>query len=159
MAEQGRVEYRPARVDDAAAISQLICRYARDFTASSDGTGAEQFLASVSEAAEAEYISNRRYHFIVACSGNRLAGFIAVRDRNHLFHLFVEPGFQRQGIATHLWREARAAACNAGAYTVNSSLPALPVYERFGFVPAGPEVVAHGICFLPMRLAADQEHG
>jgi predicted GNAT family N-acyltransferase len=36
---------------------------------------------------------------------------------------------------------------------VNASLSAVAVYERFGFVPSGAEVRAHGIAFLPMRMA------
>ena len=34
-----------------------------------------------------------------------LAGAAALRQDNHLFHLFVSPAWQRQGVATQLWRE------------------------------------------------------
>jgi predicted GNAT family N-acyltransferase len=38
-----------------------------------------------------------------------------------------------------------------GGFTVNSSLSAVPVYQAFGFVPAGSIQSMHGISFLPMR--------
>jgi predicted GNAT family N-acyltransferase len=37
---------------------------------------------------------------------------------------------------------------------VNSSLNAVAVYERFGFVRSGQQVQTHGIAFVPMKLAA-----
>lgn len=40
-----------------------------------------------------------------------------------------------------------------GEFTVNSSLYAVPVYERYGFIPAGLRVEVHGIAFVPMKLA------
>ena len=43
-------------------------------------------------------------------------------------------------------------AGNPGKFTVNSSLNAVPVYQRFGFVANGPVVQKHGIAFQPMLL-------
>jgi len=62
---------------------------------------------------------------------------------------------QREGIARRLWDQALKDLCapNAeGVLTVNSSLAAVPVYQAFGFVPAGPIQSAHGISFLPMHI-------
>jgi len=151
----GRTELRPARGEDAAAISALIGRFTRDVTVNADGSGAEEYLAAVSEEAEARYLADPRYAFIVACQGADITGVVAVRDHTHLFHLFVAPEYQRRGIGALLWQQARAAALAAGndaGFTVNSTLSALPVYERFGFVRTGPVTEAHGISFVPMRL-------
>jgi GNAT superfamily N-acetyltransferase len=79
----------------------------------------------------------------------------ALRDGRHLFHLFVDPAHQRSGLARHLWtqlRDAAVAAGNTGGFTVNSTLDARPVYERFGFVAAGDPQRVHGIAFQPMTL-------
>ena len=43
------------------------------------------------------------------------------------------------------------APSSEGAFTVNSSLSAVPVYQAFGFAPAESLQSAHGISFLPMR--------
>lgn len=40
---------------------------------------------------------------------------------------------------------------NIGEFTVNSSLNAVEVYERFGFRAVGSIVEVHGVSFLPMR--------
>jgi predicted GNAT family N-acyltransferase len=60
-----------------------------------------------------------------------------------------------QGIASTLWdiaKEAAASDGNTGRFTVNSSVNAVPIYERFGFVATGAVQVQNGIAFVPMEL-------
>jgi ribosomal protein S18 acetylase RimI-like enzyme len=150
------MEFRAAKIEDADAICALIQCFTHEFLATPDGQGAELFFESVSVAAESEYIANPRYQYRLAFEDDVLAGFIAVRDRSHVFHLFVAQEFQRRGLATQLWQTAKTATAALGtidAFTVNSSPFAQPVYERFGFVKTGPQVEMHGICFVPMRLS------
>lgn len=131
-------------------------------TVDPQGRGAEAFFDSVSAAAEAAYIRSDRYEFILAEAGGELAGFIAMRDRTHLFHLFVAPRFQRRGLARELWRRAQKAAGPAGAqpeFTVNSSLPAVAVYERLGFVQSSPPEQRAGVVFVPMRRGPGRQPG
>lgn len=149
-----RFRFRPARVDDAFAISQLIRAAGRFFVVNPDGSGADQYWDSVSESSEAARIADPDRHFIVAECDGQFAGFAALRQAIHLFHLFVAPQFQRQGLATQLWALIRAEAARAGnngAITVNASLNAVPVYTHFGFVPTDAITQKHGIEFLPMR--------
>ena len=151
------MEIRAGSLADAEAIAGLIDSFRSELTDDPSGAGAEEFLASVSLEAERAYLGSERYRYFLACSGSELAGFIAIRDGSHLFHLFVERAHQRQGIARRLWEQALRELCdpgNAGAFTVNSSLPAVPVYQAFGFVPAGSIQKVHGISFLPMRRPA-----
>jgi GNAT superfamily N-acetyltransferase len=154
--------FRPAAPTDAHEISALIQNLSQGFALNEDGSGAEQFWASISEAAEASYIASSRYKFTVAINANAIVGFIAMRDVSHVFHLFVAPAVQRNGLASQLWARAKAEAMEAGhlgAFTVNSSLTAVPVYERFGFIPTSKVVEAHGISFLPMQLPSAHVHG
>lgn len=148
-----QMQFRPATIEDAAALSALIRRFAPDFTVSPDGSGAELFLESITANALAGYIADPRYRFYAAFDGADLAGFIAIRDGSHLFHLFVAPEFQRRGLATRLWQLATASGTSK-AFTVNSTRFAVPVYERFGFVQSGPPAEKHGICFVPMQMPA-----
>ena len=150
------MELRPARIEDAAAISALIRSFAPEFTVNPDGSGAEEFFEGVSETAESQYIADPRYNYIVAYSGETLAGLVAVRDGNHLFHLFVSREFQRCGLAKRLWQTAKETAVEQGnrqGFTVFATPRAVPVYERFGFVQTGPRVDAKGISIVPMRLS------
>jgi GNAT superfamily N-acetyltransferase len=146
---------RPGTPSDANAVASLIASFQPILTLEPSGAGAEEYLASVSEDAEHQYLHSPRYAYLVAELEGRMAGFIAMRDRKHLFHLFVAAARQRTGIARALWEQARQLSLRAGAiaeFTVNSSLNAVPVYRSFGFVPASEVVQVHGIAFLPMHL-------
>jgi GNAT superfamily N-acetyltransferase len=148
------MEFRPGSPQDAEAIAGLIASFQRELTDDPSGAGAEEYLASVSVQAEREYLASERYRYLLAYSDSQLAGFIAIRDGSHLFHLFVERSHQRQGIARRLWERVLRELCthsSNGAFTVNSSLAAVPVYQALGFVPAGSIQSMHGISFLPMR--------
>ena len=147
---------RPGTVADAGPVAELIASFQSELTVDPSGAGAEQYLASVSPRAEREYLESPRYFYIVAEQAGAIAGFIAIRDNTHLFHLFVARLFQRNGIAHRLWRAAREEAAKRAvpaAFTVNSSLNAVAVYKAFGFVPSGAVTTVHGISFLPMRLS------
>ena len=146
--------FRPGTPADAEAIAGLIASFQSELTDDPSGAGAEQFLASVSLQAERDYLTSERYRYLLAYSDSRLAGFVAIREGSHLFHLFVERSHQGQGVARGLWERALQELCapgGNGGITVNSSLSAVPVYEAFGFVPAGSIQRKHGISFLPMR--------
>jgi GNAT superfamily N-acetyltransferase len=150
--------FRLAKPADATPISDLIMSFRHLLTVDPDGSGAGEFFASVSAEAERKYISSDRYCFVVAEAGGKLVGFIAMRDRTHLFHLFVAPEYQRRGLARELWRQGCEATGphRAGTeFTVNSSLPAMPVYERFGFHQAAPPVHQSGVAFVPMKYRDD----
>jgi ribosomal protein S18 acetylase RimI-like enzyme len=147
--------FRPATPQDAVAISALVQTLSRDFVLNPDGSGAEQFWSSVSAKAQEEYITSPRYRYTLALSDSVLAGFIAIRDVGHVFHLFVAPEFQGRGLASALWNMAKNQANesgHSGPFTVNSSLTAISVYEHFGFQKIGEIVKMHGIAFQPMHL-------
>lgn len=137
---------RPAQADDAPAIAALIRPLAQAFVDTPEPSGAQAFWASVSAESERGYIVSPRYRFTVAMQADGLAGFVAVRDGTHLFHLFVAPDLQAQALAD------AAGAPRAPAFTVNASLPAVGFYQRLGFVAQGEVAAAHGIRFQPMRL-------
>ena len=144
---------------DASEISELIVALSEPFYTSPSRIGAEPFLASVSPEAERGYLSAENFSYYVARSEGKLAGVVALRDSSHLFHLFVAKPFQGTRLASQLWSAVKSQAQqagNAGSFTVNSSLNAIPVYERFGFVRRGEVQQMHGISFQPMQLVAGQ---
>lgn len=147
------MHFRAALPSDAAKISALILSFQAQLTLHPDGRGAEQFFASVSEESERGYIESGRYEYLLAEEDNDLAGFVAIRDKTHLFHLFVASHFQRTGLARELWNRVRKPAVR---YTLHSSINAVPAYERFGFVVAGKQQQVHGIVFQPMQLEPEE---
>ncbi len=153
------MQVRHATATDAKQISSLIRSLSDPFFLAPGGEGAEAFLASITEEAIQGYISASNFSYLVADTGGQLVGVVALRDNSHLFHLFVAKASQGTGLGRDLWlvvKQAALGAGNPGRFTVNSSLNAVPVYERFGFVPSGSEVQTHGIAFLPMQLILGQ---
>lgn len=148
------MNFRRGIPTDAENIARLIASFQSELTDDPSGAGAESYLASVSTDAERQYLESNRYMYIVAESGSSLAGFIAIRDKTHLFHLFVEKNYQRQGLARSLWKLALSSESSkppSSMFTVNASLSAVPVYKAFGFEPVGEVKHVHGISFLPMQ--------
>lgn len=82
-------------------------------------------------------------------------GAAAISDNQNVEHLFVEPACQGAGLGRRLWEQLRDHALqsgNPGLFKVNSSLNAVPIYERFGFVIAAPKVEKFGGAYVPMIL-------
>jgi GNAT superfamily N-acetyltransferase len=147
---------RPLEETDIPQVARLLRVLAAQFIVhESPPEGAATFLRENDEEAIRGYRARGMvYH--VAQAGAELAGFIAMRERSHLFHLFVDQRWQRQGLARRLWEVAQATALERGplaAFTVNSSNHALPVYEAFGFVRTAPMQCVKGLYFNPMALS------
>lgn len=161
---------RLAERGDADDISELVAGLATAFLLAPDVDDDVPLLRSFTPDAIARYVTGEQYWYYVAQVGERIVGVAAVRDDGHLlhlFHLFVAPDWQGLGISARLWEATCQAvlddegeADGSSTFTVNSSLRAVPVFERFGFVVQGPRVEKNGIAFVPMRLEnARQPHG
>lgn len=145
---------RPLEDHDIPAVAALFQAAAREFIVHQSPDGASAFLAENDEDGFRRHIA-AGYVYHVACVGDALAGFIAVRELTHLYHLFVDKRWHRRGIARALWahgRDAALAAGNPGFFTVNSSNYALPVYAALGFVPTEPLQFKNSLYYTPMRL-------
>lgn len=148
---------RPLTPDDIPAAAALLRRAAEEFILheSTPEDGA-MFLAEQGEEGMRRFFA-RGYLYHGAEVEGALAGFIAIRERSHVYSLYVDSRFHRRGIARRLWDAARAAAVtpgHPGAFTVNASNHAVPFYAALGFVPAAP--TQDGVVrYNPMRLLLD----
>ncbi len=124
---------RQATVSDARAISGLVTNLAHYFVADPSSPESKRFLDSLTPPAYADRIGSPNYSHYVAEDSTGPCGMIALRDGSHLYHLFVRADAHRQGIARALWEHAMVLSGHS-TFTVNSSLFAVPVYERLGFV-------------------------
>ncbi|MGZ8158256.1 MAG: GNAT family N-acetyltransferase [Methylobacter sp.] len=146
---------RDASPADAQNISALIHGEAHHCTVNPFGEGAEYFFSTISPEAITGYIANPNFIYLVGFVGTELAGIAAIRDEKHLYHLFVAAKFQRSGVASSLWQHVKTRALESGnteGFTVNSTLFAIPIYERFGFQIQGECVEDKGIAFILMKL-------
>jgi GNAT superfamily N-acetyltransferase len=124
------------------------------FLADSSSLEVGPFLAGLTPPSYSDRIGSSNFSHYVAEDSAGLCGIIALRDGSHLYHLFVRADAHGQGIARTLWQHAKA---NSGhsMFTVNSSLYAVPVYERLGFVAKAPPQTADGLVFVPMGYSHD----
>nr|WP_256489239.1 GNAT family N-acetyltransferase [Pleionea sp. CnH1-48] len=93
--------------------------------------------------------------FWIAKNAQRqVIGVIALREASHIFALYVDRDYQRQGIANALWQTCLNFVMNesipAEKVTVYASEYALEVYEKWGFVRMGELQVSDGLEFIPM---------
>jgi ribosomal protein S18 acetylase RimI-like enzyme len=141
---------------DLPAVARLLNLLSREFIVhESTPEGAATFLRENDEEAIRGYIGMGHVYHVAESDDGEIAGFIAVRDHSHLFHMFVGAKFQRQGVGRRLWEVARAqaiAAGGSGSFTVNASNYAVPVYEALGFLQSAPMQCVKGLYFNPMKL-------
>ena len=149
---------REANINDANAISLLISPLAEKYIIP-DCTveGAELLLSSMTTQAIENYITSG-YQYIVAMSGKQVVGVIGMKEHSHLYHLFVDIKYQRQGLSTRLWETAKEKALligNISEFTVNSTPSAQKIYPKLGFVPLFPDRkvrIRNGVKDIPMVL-------
>lgn len=148
---------RPMQCDDIDAVAALLRTLAIEFIVhDSRPEQASTFLRENDRDGIAGYLA-RGFTYHVADDDGAIAGFIGMRERQHVFHLFVGTPWQGRGLARRLWDVARTAAFKAGAappFTVNASNYAVAAYERLGFVRTSPMLEKNGIRFNPMQWPA-----
>jgi len=157
------MQIRPLDASDLPACARLLRAAAIEFIVhESPPEGACTFLRENDEAGIRGYVAaGHVYH--VAEDGGEIAGFVAIRDdekSGHVFHLFIDKRWHRQGLARRLWELARAAALargGSGVFTVNASNYAVPVYAAFGFERTAPTQCVKGLYFNPMRFTPPRQ--
>jgi GNAT superfamily N-acetyltransferase len=145
---------RPLDPADLPACARLLRASALEFIVhESSREGACTFLRENDEEGMRGYVAaGHVYH--VAVDGGEIAGFISIRDNSHVFHMFIDKRWHRQGLARRLWEVARAASLargGSGNLTVNASNHAVPVYTALGFERTAPTQCLKGLYFNPMR--------
>jgi GNAT superfamily N-acetyltransferase len=148
------MQIRPLETRDIPAVSALLQALANEFIIHDTPADiAARFLESNSPEGIADNLDND-FVYHVACDQDTIAGFIGIRERRHLFHLFVGKQWQGQGLSRLLWDAGRQAAIDAGGappFTVNASNYAFEAYRRLGFVRTAPMAVKNGIHFNAMQ--------
>lgn len=113
--------------------------------------GADEFFRA---AREMIYGKPASHFIIVAESKSGIAGMIDVRDYNHICLFFVAGALQGGGIGRGLLERAIAECVenyrNIPEIEVNSSLFAVQIYKKLGFVQTEREQILNGIRFVPM---------
>jgi GNAT superfamily N-acetyltransferase len=81
---------------------------------------------------------------------DKIIGSIASKPSNHISLLFVDKQYHRQGIARALYQKM-IEKNDCPEISVNSTLYAVEVYKRLGFVATDTEQQKNGIRYVPMK--------
>lgn len=91
---------------------------------------------------------------IILASKDSVVGALEIRDKNHIALFFVDKNYHRRGIGRKLMQVGleRAKTINPEIkkITVNSSVFAVPVYEKLGFQVTEELQISHGTKYVPM---------
>ncbi len=94
---------------------------------------------------------------LIAYQEQDAVGIIEIKEYSHISMFFVKPVHQKKGFGKALFNEALSIISTkrngTSTLTVNSSLNAVPSYERLGFKIKAKEQCYKGIRFVPMELA------
>lgn len=97
-----------------------------------------------------ERISSLEYEHFVYVIKDEIAGFIAIKDKKSIFHLFIDEKYHKKGIAKKLWQYVKE-NYDVSNMSVNSSLYAIKVYESFGFEISSKQSEYQGLKYQPMN--------
>lgn len=142
---------REAIMEDGTQIQELVVGLSHFYLSSNDETLPE-WLSSTLELKEFESrLKNNDFTNLVCENNGNIVGYISIKNKNHIYHLFVSRHHQRKGIAKRLWGKAKS-LCQSSTYTVRSSLYAVPVYECFGFSKSNGIETKDNLQFQAMEL-------
>ena len=142
---------RKATTLDAKDIKELVSSLSHYYL-ENKGDSLPAWFSNTLDISEFERrLSNTEYANYVYLYSGKIVGYISIKDNSHLYHLFVSEKHHGQGISKLLWEHAIAHS-SSKVYTLQSSIYAIPIYKKFGFVEVGGTVVKEGISFQPMEL-------
>ncbi len=157
------MEIRNATINDAEAISSLVMDTAKaqlrhEFT----NGGWILFQRLLSVKTQIGLLKNKAFNYRVAVIHNNIVGVLASKNASHLFHFFIHPDWQCQGVGSKLWKsylQKRSAIKGINSVTVNASDFAMEFYLKIGFTIQQPREIKNGMCFTAMEhVRALNEH-
>ena len=144
---------RNSTIADADVIAAFVSAIATEHIGLTLGQGGlSKLLASMNADATRQRIADGWPH-IRAFEGDNLVGVVVVKPPTHLYHLFVRSDLHCTGIGTKLLALADEWSVDSTGVrlaTVNSSINAVAIYNRFGFDAQGPVIDMDGVRYQPM---------
>ncbi|WHQ73312.1 GNAT family N-acetyltransferase [Pantoea sp. Lij88] len=137
------MEIREANASDAAGISELIYRVSMQCNFSEFEPCPQWFIESIKPDALKPFIVADDYLWLIAVERGEITGVLTVFEGNLVKYLFVQPKFQRKGVARALWQRVTPAL--RSEISVRSSLFAVPFYEKKGFKKVGEVKFFNGV--------------
>lgn len=141
-----KLEIRPVKSTEMEKAFDLVnAVFDKQVADSWEPEGVEQFRKDMREAAS--YISmgfGEQRYLAGAFIRRKIVGVVCYQPmQEHIQFLFVDIKHQRQGIGRALLRHIYSEYPGESEYTVYAALPAVPFYERCGYVKyKGPQTLS-----------------
>lgn len=142
----------PLTKSKITATRQLVISLSHFYAHDTTQPTPEWFSSSITEESFVKRMNSKNFDQWVVEQNGSIVGYAAVKNRNHIYHLFVSQKHQRKGIATQLWQTAQANT-DSKEFSLNSSVYAIPIYKRWGFIESDKVQERDGICYQPMVLS------
>lgn len=142
------MKIRKANLQDTRAIVDVIAPFVDAVISSEEGR--QRFQPEMIQT----IFERPDIHYFVAEIDHQVIGVVAYMEPAHFMHFFLNQVYQGQGYGRRqMWHflESEIRRQGHSIITVKSSLYALDIYKRFGFVETGKYTEEHGIRFIPMR--------
>jgi len=149
---------REAKFNDSSEIGELIRVLAEKFITHEFDSKARTHFLSANDGNSVEKNMKSGFSYHVAADRGRIVGVVGVKNKSHLYHLFVAEDSQGKGLARKLWERALRELTSEGdtrVVTVNSSNDAIGFYKKLGFNQTGPVIEKEGIQYNPMEYKVD----
>jgi len=146
------VHIRPACLSDTAAISELMLSLVKEFISHEYSKEGEQIMLNSMSKTAIENNLNQGFEYFVAqksSQAQQIIGVLAIKNKNHIFHLFVDKKYHRQHIAQQLWQHYLGLE-NMTHCSVNSSRFAIGFYQSIGFKATDEVYEKQGVTCYPM---------
>ncbi|MCO8085827.1 GNAT family N-acetyltransferase [Acinetobacter lwoffii] len=142
------MKIRKANLQDTRAIVDVIAPFVDAVISSEEGR--QRFQPEMIQT----IFERPDIHYFVTEIDHQVIGVVAYMEPAHFMHFFLNQVYQGQGYGRRqMWHflESEIRRQGHSIITVKSSLYALDIYKRFGFVETGQYTEEHGIRFIPMR--------
>jgi len=146
---------RNAEVLDAQQIQNLVASLSSSFLDSQTDCLPLWYLDSIRLVEFESRLKLEGFTNLVYLEQGKVVGYIAIKDNQYIYHLFVANACQGRGIARKLW-ERVLSELDSETYSVKSSLNAIPVYSSFGFERDGDIASKDRLFVQPMTWIADK---
>lgn len=148
------LSYREIESGEEVKVCRMVIECFNEFVAPEYSCeGVEEFLKYVNPNSMQDRLAHGNFVF-VALHSDTVVGAIEVRTNNHIALLFVKKQYHKKGIAKRLLelaiKKCRQERADINVIDVNSSLYAVPIYEKLGFIKTNVEQLINGIRFIPM---------
>lgn len=143
------MKIRSATKNDVENISSLVKSLSHYYLNDKESVLPDWFLSTLTTNAFLMRIESPDYSNYITEENSSIIGYISIKDTNHLYHLFVSEKHQGKGVARMLWEYATNND-EQTIYTLRSSMYAVPIYKKFGFIELGRAQEKEGIGYQEM---------